>query len=225
MTGGNDGFSLTVPASWFELDVRPATRDALARELVERRVREQPELWERRSELVRILRRQARDAWESGAIYCACFVIALDESVIPGALTVSVIPPPLGGATIDAISEELPTQEARDDSDTWMRRFLVDLPGIGRVPRSEGVIDVDVPGAGWVRTIVQRTFVTLDADRLLLISGASPALDLVEPLLELFAAVTSTLVLVPSSAAQKPAAAVGAAGTQAGVFLPNRTVS
>lgn len=194
-----DGFSLTIPQSWFELDVRPATRDALARELVERRVREQPELWEHRAELTRILRRQARDAWESGAVYCACFIIVLEESVVPGSLTVSVIPPPVDGTSIDAISENLPSQEAHDDGDPWMTRSVVVLPEIGRVVRSQGVTDVELPDRGWIRTIVQRTFVPLDADRLLLISGASPALDLVEPLLELFAAVTDTLVLVPAT--------------------------
>lgn len=198
MDRGTEGFSITVPHSWFELDVRPATRDALARELVERRVREQPELWEHRAELTRVLRRQARDAWDAGAVYCACFVIVLDDSLVPGALSVSVVPPPVGGASLDAISEELPSREADDDAGTWMMRSVVELPGIGRVARSEGVTDVEVPGGGWMRTIVHRTFVPLDADRLLLISGASAAIDLAEPLLELFAAVVGTLVLVPA---------------------------
>lgn len=190
------GFVLTLPDSWFELDVRPATRDASIRSLVESRVREQPELWEHRSALVKVLRRQARDAFESGAVYCGCFVMVLDESVIPGAVTVSVIPPPPSGNSLDAIVDELPNREAHEDGGTWMSRSVVDLPGIGRVPRSQGVMDVPLPDAsGWIRTLVMRTFVPLDANRLLLLSAASPAIDLAGPLLELFDAVTSTLEL------------------------------
>ena len=191
-------FALTIPTSWFELDVRPTTRDGSIKLLVESRVREQPELWDHRSELVKVLRRQARDAWDAGAVYCACFVMVLEESVIPGSITVSVIPPPPGGSSVDAIADVLPTREAVEEGDTWMSRSVVSLDGIGRVPRSQGVSDVPIPGgSGWIRTIVMHTFVPIDADRLLLVAAASPAIDLVEPLLELFDAVTSTLVLVP----------------------------
>jgi hypothetical protein len=82
-SGDAVGFSLTIPDSWFELDVRPSSRDARISLLVESRVRDQPELWDHRTELVRTLRRLARDAWDAGATYCACFVMVLEESVIP----------------------------------------------------------------------------------------------------------------------------------------------
>lgn len=196
----NAGFSIRVPESWFELDVRPATRDGNITLLVEQRVREVPELWEHRGELVRLLRRQARDAWESGAVYCACFALVLDDSVVPGSITVSVIPPPPAGAGADAIAEQLPTRDAAEDGDRWMSRSMVDLEGIGRVPRSQGVTDVRLPdGSGWIRMIVMQTFIPLDSQRLILVGAASPAIDLAEPLLELFDAVTGTLVLVPAS--------------------------
>ncbi len=191
-------FTLSLPASWFELDVRPATRDDSIKRLVEDRVRQQPELWERRSELIKVLRRQAREAWEAGAVYCACFVMVLEESVIPGSITVSVIPAPPGGSSVDAIADVLPTREAEEEGGTWMARSMVDLEAIGRVPRSQGVADVPLPGrSGWIRTIVMHTFVPIDGDRLLLVAAASPAIDVTEPLLELFDAVTSTLTLVP----------------------------
>lgn len=191
------GFALTLPSSWFELEVNPARRDYSIRLLVEARVRDQPELWDHRAELIKVLRRQARDAWEAGAVYCGCFVMVLEESVIPGSISVSVIPAPPGGAALDAIAESLPTKEARDEGDTWMSRSVVALKQVGRVARSQGVADVPLPdGRGWIRTIVMHTFVPLDADRLLLVAASSPALDLVEPLLELFDAVTSTFELV-----------------------------
>jgi hypothetical protein len=190
-------FSLSLPEDWFELDVRPATRDDSAKTLVDARVREQPELWEHRSALVRVLRRQARDAWEAGAIYCACFALVVDDAIIPGSLTVSVIPPPPAGSALDSIAELLPAREAREDGDPWMVRSMVDLPSAPRAVRSQGVADVRLSGGGALRTILMQTFIPLDSQRILLVAGASPALDLTEPLLELFDAVTSTLTLVP----------------------------
>ncbi len=192
-----DGFSLSVPDSWFELDVSRATRDRNITLLVESPVREQPELWEHRAALIRVLRRQARDAADAGAVYCACFVMVLEESVIPGAITVSVIPPPPAGSTVDAIAEQLPSRESNEEGGTWMSRSVVSIDGIGRVPRSQGVVDVDLPdGSGSIRSLVMHTFVPLGSEQLLLVAAASPAIDLAEPLLELFDAVTGTLRLV-----------------------------
>lgn len=196
MTAGA-GFSLTLPSSWFELDVRPSTRDANIKLLVEDRVRDQPNLWEHRAELVKVLRNQARDAYQAGAIYCAAFVWVLDVSVIPGSLTVSVIPPPPAGSGVDAIAELLTTRETAEEGGTWSTRSVVNIDGIGRVPRSQGVVDVVLPGGKEsIRAVVMQTFVPVDADRLLLVAAASPAIDLTEPLLELFDTVTSTLTLV-----------------------------
>ncbi len=192
-------FALKVPDGWFELDLRPAARDDYAKLLVEKRVRFQPELWEHRADLVRILRRQARDAWEAGALSCACFALVVEDQVIPGSLTVSVIPPPPAGSALDAIAELLPAREAAVDGDPWMQRKTVELPDAGRAVRSQGVADVRLPGGGALRTIMMQTFLPLDSERILLIAGASPALDLVEPLLELFEAVTATLVLLPDT--------------------------
>ncbi len=193
------GFALSLPDSWFELDLCPATRDASIRALVERRTHEQPELWKHRSELVRILRRQARDAADAGAVYCGCFVMPVDDSVIPGSLTVSVIPPPPGGSAADALVEQLTSRDQTEDDGTWQSRSIVTLPLAGRAARASGVADVPLPGGGSLRTIIMQTFVPLDAQRILLIAGASPALDLTEPLLELFDTVTGTLALIRDS--------------------------
>lgn len=190
------GFALSLPDSWFELDVRPATRDASIRALVDRRTHEQPELWEHRAELVRMLRRQARDAADAGAVYCACFVLVVDDSVIPGSLTVSVIPPPPGGSGADAIAELLSVNEPREDGGTWMSRSIASLPEAGRAARAQGVTDVELPGGGSLRTILMQTFVPVDAERVLLVAAACPAIDLAEPLLELFDTITATLALV-----------------------------
>jgi hypothetical protein len=122
--------------------------------------------------------------------------MAVEGSIIPGSLTVTVLPPPPAGSAADAIAELLSSKEARQDGDTWMLRSVVELPDAGRAARAQGVADVELPGGGWLRTILMQTFVPVDGDRILLVAGASPALDLAEPLLELFETITSTLTLV-----------------------------
>jgi hypothetical protein len=191
------GFTVAIPDTWMELDVDPRTRDSRIRSLVEQRVRDVPELWEQRAALTRLLRRQARDAHEAGAVYCACFVMPAGETVIPGSMSLSILPPPPGGGAADAIAEALPTKEANGPGDTWMTRAMVEHPGTGRVPRSQGVTDVELPGGrGWIRTIVMQTFLPLGDGRVLMIGCASPALDLVEPLLELFDEVSANVRLI-----------------------------
>jgi hypothetical protein len=189
------GFSLNLPDSWFELDVRRSTRDASIRLLVESRVREQPELWEHRSDIIRLLRRQARDAADAGAIYCACFVMVVGDGIIPGSMTVTLLPPPPAGSSPDSVAELMPSKEAAHEGDTWSTRSVIDVSGIGRVVRTHGVADVQLSG-GAVRSILAQTFVSLDNRRMLMVSAASPAIDLAEPLLELFDAVADTLRLV-----------------------------
>jgi hypothetical protein len=190
------GFSLSLPPDWFELDVRPWSRDLTIGLLVESKVRDQPDLWSHRTELTKILRRQARDAWDSGARYCAGFIIAVEQSIIPGSLTVSVIPSPSAGASADAVAKTLSTKEAQEDGDTWSRRTIVMLPHAGHAARREGVIDAPLPNERQaVRAIIQQTFVPLNNGSLLLVAASSPALDLAQPLLELFDAVVSTLEL------------------------------
>jgi hypothetical protein len=193
-------FSIRLPASWFELDVRPATRDASIATAVTERIAAQPELREHRTALARVLRSQARDAWEAGAVYCACFAMAIEDAVIPGSLTISVIPPPPGGSGIDAIAADLPVREPTDDGEPWRSRRVVRLAGGLSAARSEGVQDVLLPGgSGAVRVVTMQTFLPVDAERVILVAAASPAVDLAEPLLELFDAVTSTFTLVDGS--------------------------
>jgi hypothetical protein len=189
------GFSLNLPDSWFDLDVRRSTRDASIRLLVESRVREQPELWEHRSDIIRLLRRQARDAADAGAIYCACFVMVVGDGIIPGSMTVTLLPPPPAGSSPDSVAELMPSKEAAYEGDTWSTRSVIDVSGIGRVVRTHGVADVQLSG-GRVRRILAQTFVSIDNRRMLMVSAASPAIDLAEPLLELFDAVADTLRLV-----------------------------
>ena len=64
----SSGFSLSVPESWWEFDIRPEGRDATVRALVDERIREVPELHEYRADLSAMLRRMAKEAYDSGAV-------------------------------------------------------------------------------------------------------------------------------------------------------------
>ncbi len=203
-------FALTVPASWFELDLRPQTRDGAIRALVDARIRGQAELADHRQSVVKLLRGQARRAWEAGAVYCACMVEPTDEGPITAAVTVSIVEAPIGaGAAEDRLTpllERLHAKQAAGPDDTWTRVEVVRIDGAGESARTAGVEDVDLPdGSGWVRTVLMQTFVPLpDGQRVALVTCSSPVLPLADVLLDLFDAVSSTLRL-GTAAPDRPA--------------------
>ena len=205
LDGGGDllGFSLTVPQSWFEVEVRPGRRDAALRTLVEARVRAQPELWEQRAGITKVLREQARRAWESGAVYCAALVEPTEAGPVTAAVTISFVAGPLDASSEDAdrltpLLERLVVKEAATQDDTWSRPSVAQIGGIGACARTSGVEDLALPeDSGWVRAVVMQTFVPVPDDRrILVVTCSSPVLPLAEELLDLFDAVTSTLHLV-----------------------------
>jgi len=85
------GISLSVPESWWEFDIRPEGREATIRRLVDGRVRETPELAPYRADLTTMLRRMARDAHDSGAIYMGCMAENFDGVPLSATVTVSVL--------------------------------------------------------------------------------------------------------------------------------------
>lgn len=197
------GFALTVPQSWFEVDVLPGRRDAGIRTLVEARVRAQPELWEQRTGIIRMLREQARRAWEAGAVYCACMVEPTDEGPLTASITVSLVNGPLTSTSDDPdrltpLLDRLRTVDPTSPDDVWARPGTVEIDDLGRCARTSGIEDLQLPDdAGWVRSVVMQTFVPVPDDRrILLVTCSSPVLPMAEELLDLFDAVTSTLQLV-----------------------------
>lgn len=204
------GFAVTVPPSWFELDLAPATRDRSLRALVEERVREQPELREHRSTLVRLLRDHARQAWDDGARFCACMVEPTDEGPITASVTVSLVAGPLGVASgapeqLDALLAPFVPRTARSDDDTWRRVAVVELADTSSAARAWGVEDVDLPqDAGWVRVVSLTQLVPLqDRPTVVLLSCSSPVVALADALLELFTAVADTLRVVRTAPGQE----------------------
>jgi hypothetical protein len=197
------GFALRVPSSWFELDLVPSTRNASINSLVEERLKGVPEMLPHRATIVRLLRGAARDAWASGARYCACLVDPTDEGPVSASVTVSVVTGPLGvrpgdPAYAEALRAPLHPKLATSAEDTWRDVAAVDVPGATRGVRAWGVVDVEIPeDAGWVRVVQMLQFAPVpDANRVVLVTCTSPVLSLTEALLDVFDAICGTLRLV-----------------------------
>ncbi|MFI0967435.1 hypothetical protein ACH4S8_39505 [Streptomyces sp. NPDC021080] len=203
--GLSSGFSLSVPDSWWEFDIRPEGRDATVRGLVDERIREVPELAEYRGDLAAVLRRMAKDAYDSGAVYMGCMAENFDGVPLTATLTVSV----LGarnkqGVALSTdprvIAESLRTVTARREGDAWRTVTTVDIPQVGIAARTFGVEDVPVAqgDSRTLRMVLTQTYIPVPgtADQVVLVSGASPVLDLAEAFHDIFDAVTGTFRFV-----------------------------
>ncbi|MFF3452093.1 hypothetical protein ACFYXJ_33695 [Streptomyces sp. NPDC002667] len=203
--GLSSGFSLSVPDSWWEFDIRPEGRDATVRGLVDERIREVPELAEYRGDLAAVLRRMAKDAYDSGAVYMGCMAENFEGVPLTATLTVSV----LGaqnkqGVALStdprAIAESLRTVTARREGDAWRTVTTVDIPQVGLAARTFGVEDVPVAQGDTrtLRMVLTQTYIPVPGttDTVVLVSGASPVLDLAEAFHDIFDAVTGTFRFV-----------------------------
>lgn len=190
------GFAITVPDSWFELDVHPDTRNASIQELVTQRLRDVPELYQHRSGVVRALRSAARNAYAAGAVYCGTMVQGFDEALLSASVTVALVEAPQDDGGAEQVAAQLTSIPRGGPDDAWREVLSVDLPHVGTVPRTRGVEDVVLPdGAGWVRSVLMQTFVPFPGPRprsVALVTASSPILPLADDLLDLFDAVTST---------------------------------
>lgn len=197
------GFTLAVPSAWWELDVRPGSREAALEALVDGQVRDVPELRPHRTALARLLREQARSAWEAGAAYCATLVEPTDDGPVTASVVALVVPAPLTTDHRDrlAVMMEAVAPRPRSEQDgVWRAVEVVQVPGAGPAGRAWGVEDVELPGGvGLLRTVVMQTLVPLPGvDRVLVLTCSSPVLPLTDDLLDLFDAISSTLEILPA---------------------------
>ncbi|MFH8744082.1 hypothetical protein ACH4GG_23125 [Streptomyces albidoflavus] len=198
-------FSLAVPDSWWEFDIRPQGREATVRTVVDERVRETPELAPYRNDLTAMLRRMAKDAHDSGALYLGCMAENFDSVPLSATVTVSVVGARnQQGAALStdprAIAESLRTITPRREGDAWRKVTTVDIPGVGPAARTYGVEDVPVAQGDnrTLRMVLTQTYIPVPGttDQVILVSGASPVLDLAEAFHDIFDAVTGTFRFV-----------------------------
>lgn len=194
-------FSLAVPESWWEFDVRPEGREATIRTLVDERVRDMPELAPHRADVSSMLRKMAKDAHDSGALYLGCMAENFDGIPLSATLTVSVIGAKnTQGVALStdprAIADSLRTITPRREGDAWRKVTTVEIPEVGPAARTYGVEDVPVSqgDSRTLRMVLTQTYVPVPGttDQVVLVSGASPVLDLAEAFHDIFDAVTGT---------------------------------
>ncbi|OMI87014.1 hypothetical protein BSZ07_22385 [Streptomyces sp. M1013] len=199
------GVSLSVPESWGEFDIRPEGREATIRALVDERLDETPELAPYRADLTAMLRKMAKDAHDSGALYLGCMAENFDGVPLSATVTVSV----LGAKNKEgvalstdprAIADSLRTITARREGDAWREVTTVEIPDGGSAARTYGVEDVPVaPGdSRTLRMVLTQTYIPVPGttEQVVLVSGASPVLDLAEAFHDIFDAVTGTFRFV-----------------------------
>nr|WP_234332213.1 hypothetical protein [Streptomyces sp. NRRL F-5650] len=99
-----------------------------------------------------------------------------------------------------AIAESLRTITARREGDAWRKVTTVGIPEVGPAARTYGVEDVPVaPGdSRTLRMVLTQTYIPVPGttDQVVLVSGASPVLDLTEAFHDIFDAVTGTFRFV-----------------------------
>ncbi|MEV0601255.1 hypothetical protein AB0I82_18410 [Streptomyces sp. NPDC050315] len=195
------GFHIKVPKSWWEFDIRPASRDDTIRQLVNERVRQRPELAEHRDAFSSFLRKAAKDAWQSGALYCGCMAESYGGAApVTASVTVSVI----GARTDDGeilptdpqlIAQQISPRKAKREGDAWREVTTVKIPQVGTVARTHGIEDIAIPGdERTVRAVLMQTFIPVPEQQgtVALVSGSSQVLDLADSFFDMFDAITST---------------------------------
>ncbi len=188
------GFTLRVPETWVEFDVWRASRTGDLARLVDARLVQTPELKPYRGALVKLLRDVAAHAERSGALYCAAMCDVAEES---GLLAASVMilqndgPPDPRDNTVEAIAGQVTSIAPSGPGTPWRQVEIVEIPA-GRAVQVKGVEPtvagrpesqivsmvtlVPVPGGGGVVSIVLM----------------SPQVELADPMLNLFEAISST---------------------------------
>ncbi|MFE3164296.1 hypothetical protein [Streptomyces sp. NPDC059224] len=176
------------------------------REVVAKRVKQRPELAEHQADLIKTLKRVAREARTADVVYSGSMCEIVDGEPMVASLTVSV-----NTAMNETTGETAPTgldtlmrvltpiEPGRRLTDPWRRVRLVELPDAGQAARAEGIEDVEIPeDSRSYRAAMMQTLVPFpDGDpKVAVISASTPQLALIEPMLELFDLITSTFRFV-----------------------------
>lgn len=149
----------------------------------------------------------AKDAHDSGAVYLGCMAENFDGVPLSATVTVST----LGASSKNgrgvalstdprAIADTLRTVTPRREGDIWRTVTIVDIPEVGPAARAFGVEDVPVAqgDSRTLRMVLTQTYIPVPGTngQVVLVSGASPVLDLAEAFHDVFDAVTSTFRFV-----------------------------
>lgn len=191
------GFVMRVPETWVEFDVWRANHTGDLARLVDARVAETPELKPHRGALLKLLKEVAAHAERSGALYCAAMCDMSEET---GLLAASVMvlqndgPPDPRDNTVEAIASQVssvvPSGSGGPD-EPWRQVAIVEIPA-GRAVQVKGM-EPAVPGRPDSQVVSMLTLVPVPGGGgVVTIVAMSPQVELADPMLDLFDAISST---------------------------------
>jgi len=189
------GFVLRVPESWFEFDIWRATRTGDLARMIDARIAESPSLAPRRGALLKALRQAAQEAERQGAVFCAVMGELVEDAGMLAATAMVFhtegAPDPAGN-TVESIAGQVTAVAPAPGSPHWRRVEIVEIPA-GRAVRVQGIEAIDADGRG-VDCVIAQTLIPVPTDNgVLNIVLTSPQVELADPMLDLFDAISSTL--------------------------------
>lgn len=191
-------FGLRVPNTWVGFDVTSALRSGFLIRAVDERIREFPELRPQRRKLIAALETLVRHAQEQGAVYCAAAAEDLGEdgSLLASLAVISTegMPEPALN-TVEAIAAQLPVIPRPDDGHGEWREVSILQLEAGRAVRVRGLTTLTLEaGEESVQIVTMQTLLPIPGtDDILNVVLTSPHVNSIDPLLDLFDAISGTL--------------------------------
>jgi hypothetical protein len=185
-------FRLSLPVSWVELDLNPATRaEAIAR-IVAERGDAGTQLGLSRGQLTDLLESLAAQAQAKNGVYAAFYSDVMEGAPVSASLVVSVIPASGGAAPAGTDPVDVARvlrQMFPADADTELREL-----GAGPAVRVRRRFEAPIAGMEKVAIEnLQYVVVLPDLVRLALLDFSTPTSGLADPFVELFDAIAATL--------------------------------
>ncbi|MGH3806758.1 MAG: hypothetical protein ACRDRU_09015 [Pseudonocardiaceae bacterium] len=184
-----------MPQSWLEFDVWRATRTGDLARLLDARIVQSPQLGPSRGALLKALRQAASYAERHGALFCAAMAELVEDA---GMLAATVMVFQADGAadpadnTPEVIAGQLTAVSQASETSQWRRVEIVDILA-GRAVRVYGVETAQLGDRSADCVIMQTLIPVPDGHGVLNVVVTSPQVELAEPMLDLFDAISSTL--------------------------------
>jgi hypothetical protein len=197
--GPPSGFRLPTPGNWFDLDLDPRTRNQSIAQLVDSRLGGDPTLGRRRDEMVRLLRRVAREAAEHNALFASMLSELVENQPMAAGVNVTVAPITVDrGATAvnDPRAVQAALGEASHDPAADGERPEVRLVQLAAGPavRVSGMRSTQLPGGGdqsLLTSEVQYFLPVPGSSLMAVITFSTPTVALADRFAELFDAMAA----------------------------------
>ncbi|MDQ2706946.1 MAG: hypothetical protein M3Z25_04625 [Actinomycetota bacterium] len=189
------GFALRLPESWLEFDIWRANRTGDLPRLLDARIAADPALKPYRGALVKALRQAASEAERHGALFCAAMSELIEDAgMLAATVMVFQTDATLDPAddTAEVIASQLTSVASTEGAARWRRVDIVEIPA-GRAVRLQGVEPVDFGGQSLDCVVMQTLVPVPDGPGVLNVVATSPQVELAEPMLDLFDAISATL--------------------------------